>query len=75
MTHTAHAARFDVLRRMLAALGTPLAPTTKLLDFGCGEGHLVRAALAQRLDAYGCDLYDIKYSYVLGEWRHRRGAA
>lgn len=58
----AEISRFDVFSRMLSDLGTPLDPSLKLMDFGCGEGSLVRAALAQGLDAYGCDLYDVKYS-------------
>jgi SAM-dependent methyltransferase len=37
----------------------------KVLDFGCGEGKLVTAALAQGFDAYGCDLFDVQYSYSL----------
>lgn len=28
----------------------------RLLDFGCGAGNLVRAALARGIDAYGCDI-------------------
>lgn len=67
MTDTARSeahfnARFDLFRRMLADLGTPLRPCMSLMDFGCGEGHLVQAALSLGLDAYGCDLYDVKYS-------------
>jgi len=54
--------RFNLFRRMLSDLGTPLNPSMTLMDFGCGEGHLVQAALSQGLDAYGCDLYDVKYS-------------
>jgi SAM-dependent methyltransferase len=54
--------RFHVFRRMLADLGTPIRPDMKVLDFGCGEGRLVKAALAEGFDAYGCDLYDVKYS-------------
>lgn len=57
--------RFDVFRRMLADLGTPLTASMKVMDFGCGEGGLVRAALSQGLDAYGCDLYEVKYSSSL----------
>jgi SAM-dependent methyltransferase len=58
----AETTRFDVFRRILAAAGTPLRPAMRLMDFGCGEGDLVSSALAQGLDAYGCDLYDVKYS-------------
>jgi SAM-dependent methyltransferase len=54
--------RFDVFRRVLSDLGTPLTRSMKLMDFGCGEGNLVGTALSQGLDAYGCDLYDVKYS-------------
>lgn len=59
----AETTRFDVFRGMLSDLGAPLRPCMKLMDFGCGEGGLVRAALSQGLDAYGCDFYDVKHSY------------
>jgi SAM-dependent methyltransferase len=29
----------------------------RILDFGCGEGEMVKAALNQGLDAYGCDTH------------------
>jgi SAM-dependent methyltransferase len=48
--------RLDVFCHMLADLGTPIRPGMKLLDFGCGEGVTVKAALAQGIDAWGCDL-------------------
>jgi SAM-dependent methyltransferase len=60
--------RFDVFRRMFADLGTPLRPGMKVMDFGCGAGRLVHAALKQGFDAYGCDLYDVKYS---SDWEGR----
>ncbi len=56
--------RFDVFRLMLADLGFAIQPHMKVLDFGAGEGKLVSFARAQGLDAYGCDLYDVKYSYT-----------
>lgn len=59
--------RFDVFRKILADLGTPLRPSMTLMDFGCGEGGLVQAALALGLDAYGCDFYDVKYSCNWGD--------
>jgi SAM-dependent methyltransferase len=60
--------RFDVFRKMFNDLGTPLRPGMKVMDFGCGEGRLVNAALKQGFDAYGCDLYDVKYS---SDWEGR----
>jgi len=50
---------------MLADLGFGIQPHMKVLDFGAGEGKLVSFARAQGLDAYGCDLYDVQYSYTL----------
>lgn len=58
----AQIARFDLFRRILSDAGAPLRPAMKLMDFGCGGGELVQAALSQGLDAYGCDFYDVKYS-------------
>lgn len=49
-------ARFDRFARILQARGAKLNEHTKLLDFGCGSGHLVRAALSRGIDAYGCDV-------------------
>jgi SAM-dependent methyltransferase len=57
--------RFDVFRLMLADLGFVIQPHMKVLDFGSGEGKLVSCACTQGLDAYGCDLYDVQYSYTL----------
>jgi len=41
---------------MFGALGHTLGKTTRILDFGCGSGELVRAAYEAGLDAYGCDI-------------------
>jgi len=54
--------RFRMFRGMFDELGTPIRPNMKVLDFGCGAGNLLKAALTQGFDAYGCDLYDVKYS-------------
>ncbi len=59
--HQGPMTRFTVLRRILADLGTPMRSDMKVMDFGCGQGGLVRAALAQGFDAYGCDLYSGEY--------------
>jgi SAM-dependent methyltransferase len=50
------AMRFDTYRNMLASLGRPLTPSTRILDFGCGSGALVKAAHEAGLDAWGCDI-------------------
>ena len=57
--------RFDLFRLMLSDLGFTIQPNMKVLDFGAGEGKLVAFARAQGFDAYGCDLYNIEYSYTL----------
>jgi SAM-dependent methyltransferase len=57
--------RFDLFRLMLAELGFTIQPNMKVLDFGAGEGKLVAFALGMGFDAYGCDLYNIQYSYAL----------
>jgi ubiquinone/menaquinone biosynthesis C-methylase UbiE len=71
-TDGAFTTRFDVIRRILADLGTPIRPEMKVMDFGCGEGGLVKAALAHGFDTYGCDLYDIEYSC---KWHSEWGRA
>jgi len=48
--------RFDRFVRILQARGVAVNEQTKLLDFGCGSGHLVKAALARGVDAYGSDV-------------------
>lgn len=42
--------------RILQARGTTVSSGSTLLDLGCGSGHLVKAALARDIDAYGCDV-------------------
>jgi SAM-dependent methyltransferase len=43
-------------RAVFAGLGTRLAPGATVLDFGCGDGGLVRAYRRAGFDAYGCDI-------------------
>jgi SAM-dependent methyltransferase len=50
------AMRFDTYRNMLASLGHPLTSKTRILDFGCGSGELVKSAHEAGLDAWGCDI-------------------
>jgi ubiquinone/menaquinone biosynthesis C-methylase UbiE len=47
--------RFQVFSNMLQSQGVALTPNTRILDFGCGSGELVKAAHEAGLDAYGCD--------------------
>jgi SAM-dependent methyltransferase len=43
----------------LAGLCQRYAPSdARILDFGCGVGHLIAAAISRGFDAYGCDRYD-----------------
>jgi ubiquinone/menaquinone biosynthesis C-methylase UbiE len=46
--------RFDVFAAILRDLGTPVGG--RLLDFGCGDGSLVKGAVDRGYDAYGCDI-------------------
>lgn len=48
--------RFDTYANMLRSLGHPLSTDTRILDFGCGSGELVKCAYERGLDAYGCDI-------------------
>jgi SAM-dependent methyltransferase len=48
-------ARFPIFRKILADLGTPMRSGAVLLDFGCGDGHMVKHAIQEGFDAYGCD--------------------
>jgi SAM-dependent methyltransferase len=43
-------------RAILESLHGPLAPGTRVLDFGCGDGNSVRAWRDQGFDARGCDV-------------------
>ena len=38
--------------------GFELTKDMKILDFGCGEGHLVKAFQELGYDAYGIDIID-----------------
>jgi SAM-dependent methyltransferase len=46
--------KFQTFISVLRDLGA-IQPNMKLLDFGCGDGQLVQAALDQCFDAYGCE--------------------
>lgn len=48
--------RFEAFARILQNLGIGLSRQTTLLDFGCGEGKLVRSAMSRGIEAYGCDV-------------------
>jgi len=57
--------RFSLVRqhaRMLAALGAPLAPGARVLDFGCGSGSYVYEYRDEGFDAYGFEIVpSVKY--------------
>jgi SAM-dependent methyltransferase len=42
--------------RLVNVLGHPLQPGARVLDFGCGNGELVRALEEAGYDAYGADI-------------------
>lgn len=48
--------RLGTYQAVLGDLGVRLTAGCTLLDFGCGDGELVREALAAGIDAYGCDV-------------------
>lgn len=43
----------------------------KLLDIGCGEGHYVRDAFEEHIDAYGIDISIDALNNALFEVKHR----
>jgi SAM-dependent methyltransferase len=47
--------RFSIFRKILADLGTPIRSDATVLDFGCGDGRLVKEAIQEGFDAYGCE--------------------
>jgi SAM-dependent methyltransferase len=68
-------ARFSIFRKMLADLGTPMRSGAVVMDFGCGDGHMVKHAMQEGYDAYGCDQpldtgeVEVKEASVLEEMR------
>src|SRR5215813_13734278 len=51
---------------MVDQIGRLVGPQARVLDYGCGEGQLVSAALDRGYDAYGCD----PYSGLWSMWTH-----
>lgn len=39
------------------ALSQGITPGTRILDYGCGAGNIVKALRARNVDAYGCDVF------------------
>lgn len=48
--------RFAMFRNALADLGSPVRDGAVVLDFGCGDGDMVKQATQEGFAAYGCDL-------------------
>ncbi|MCW1959907.1 MAG: class I SAM-dependent methyltransferase [Mycobacterium sp.] len=48
--------RFGAYVSILESQGIAVSASTKILDFGCGDGGLVKSAISRGLDAYGCDI-------------------
>lgn len=46
---------FPLYRDILADLGAPLSPTSRILDFGCGAGALVQQGRSAGFQMFGCD--------------------
>jgi 2-polyprenyl-3-methyl-5-hydroxy-6-metoxy-1,4-benzoquinol methylase len=74
------ATRFSVYPKILADLRTPMRSGAVVMDFGCGDGHMVKHAIQMGFDAYGCDLpmdmgVEVKDAAILAEMkasgRHR----
>ena len=40
---------------LFAVVGRPLSPSARVLDFGCGDGEMVRGLAGAGMDAHGCD--------------------
>jgi SAM-dependent methyltransferase len=39
------------------ALAQPIRRDTRILDYGCGAGHIVKALQARGVEAFGCDVF------------------
>jgi SAM-dependent methyltransferase len=48
--------RLEKIERILQELGHEIAPSSVVLDFGCGGGHFVREMRDRGLAAFGCDI-------------------
>src|SRR5271156_832283 len=50
--------RLDVFLRLSKILGVSLTENSRILDFGCGEGHNTLALRRMGFRAFGCDVTD-----------------
>ena len=72
MTLSAVSNRANQQIRILNDLGVMLSSSTTILDFGCGNGDLVREYINRGYNAYGCD-YQFKPGQHVSELE-RKGA-
>jgi len=47
---------FELHRNILGELGHTLAPSARVLDYGCGSGDMAEEYSAAGFDAFGCDI-------------------
>ena len=47
--------QFAKYRNVLADLGVPIRDAAVVMDFGCGDGQIVKEAMQEGFEAYGCD--------------------
>jgi SAM-dependent methyltransferase len=56
------ARHLELHQNILRELGHTLEPGARVLDFGCGAGHMVEEYRAAGYDAFGCDIHLAKES-------------